>query len=241
MENQTVKIFPNSESISNELAELIQSKVSNLKYDEYFTLAVSGGETPKQIFEYLSQNHSYTIDWEKVKIFWTDERCVPPGDKDSNYKMAYESFISKISIQNKNIFRIYGENDPSKEAIRYSETIKDNVQLINGLPVFDLMLLGVGEDGHTASIFPNQIHLFYSNEYCVVAKHPQTFQSRITLSGKVINNSKQIAFIVTGFKKAPIIARVINNTNTQTLPAQLVLPSNGKLFWLIDSKAAQLL
>ncbi len=176
-----------------------------------------------------------------MKIFFGDERCVPPDSEESNYKMANESLFKNISIPKENIFRIKGENDPIKETKRYEEVLKSNLLSLNGIPQFDLILLGLGEDGHTASIFPNQVNLFYSARLCEVAVHPQTKQKRITLTGKIINNAKHVVFLITGKNKANILSKIIDLNNSQGVyPASLVNPKNGKLTWFLDLEASKM-
>ncbi|MCX6149346.1 MAG: 6-phosphogluconolactonase [Ignavibacteriales bacterium] len=242
MKKQKIKIFPSIEKLAINSAEFLKSKIEKIPDGNFFTMALSGGSTPKQIFKYISENYSGKINWNKIKLFWVDERCVPPDHIDSNYKMIYDSFLVKVPIPEKNIFRIHGEANPNEEAKRYAEIIKDNVQRENNVPSFDLVLLGLGEDGHTASIFPNQLGLFHSTDLCIVSKHPQTNQNRITLTGKIINNAKLIVFLVTGDNKARIASEIIEGQNsTKIFPAKLVIPSNGELIWMLDKTAAQLL
>ena len=196
-------------------------------------------QLPKGIFEYLAAHHQNTIGWHKVKFFWGDERCVPPTDSESNYKMAYESLLSRLQIPASNIFRIRGENDPQNEATEYSEIVKKQLPQTNKIPKFDLIMLGLGEDGHTASIFPNQKSLLESEKIYASAVHPETGQKRITLTGKVINNASTIVFIVTGNNKAKVVDEIINQKdNYKNYPASFILPHNGELYWLLDKSAA---
>lgn len=208
----------------------------------YFHLAISGGSTPKFLFDYLSLHYQNKIEWEKIKLFWVDERCVPPEHQDSNYKMAFDHLISKVNFAQANIFRIQGELNPELEAINYSQRMKHNVPLFNNLPRFDLILLGLGEDGHVASIFPGNLNLFKADNFCSVTCHPVIKQRRITINGNVINNANSIIFLVTGSNKALIFDAVINKRNDFIkLPAASVNPANGNLIWLVDSNTANLL
>lgn len=242
IKEQSIKMFKNIENLAESFAEFLQNKIDETPYDEFYSIALSGGSTPKKIFTYISENYVNQINWKKVKIFFGDERCVPPDDDESNYKMANESLLKNISIPKENIFRIKGENNPAEEAVRYEEILRNNLQQVNGISQFDLILLGLGEDGHTASIFPNQINLFYSARLCEVAIHPQTKQKRITLTGKVINNAKHIMFFVTGKNKAGILSKIINsNNNKNQFPASLVNPKNGTLTWFLDIEASKML
>lgn len=238
--NYKIQISKSIDELSEYFAQLLIDRVNNKKND--FHIALSGGSTPKSIFEYLAAHHQNTIHWNKVKFYWGDERCVPPTDSESNYKMADENLLSKVSIPKENIFRIKGESDPNEEAIRYSQLIKDNLKLINDTPIFDLIMLGLGEDGHTASIFPNHINLLQSDNICEVAIHPSSGQKRITLTGKTINNAHNIIFIVTGKNKSKIINDILNNKiESKNYPASFIKPMNGKLIWLLDNEAASLL
>ncbi|MEK6553505.1 MAG: 6-phosphogluconolactonase, partial [Bacteroidota bacterium] len=182
------------------------------------------------------------IQWKNICFFWVDERCVLPTDSDSNYGMTKQYLLDKIQIPAKNIYRIQGENDPLKEAERYSSVIKKIIPERNNLPSFDLTMLGMGNDGHTASIFPNQLHLIRSDKICDTAVHPLTFQKRITLTGTIINNSSQIIFFVTGKNKSKVVSDILNNSQkSNSFPASYIKPINGKLNWYLDKDAACLL
>jgi len=241
MKDQSIKIFPTVEKLAESFAELLQQNVEKTDDNDFYSIALSGGSTPNKIFRYLSENFDDKINWAKIKIFFGDERCVPPDDEESNYRMANESLLKNISIPKENIFRIKGENNPAKEASRYEEVLKSNLPSLKGIPQFDLILLGLGEDGHTASIFPNQLNLFYSARLCEVAVHPQTKQKRITLTGKIINNAKHVLFLVTGKNKASVLSKIIDvNISKSVYPASLVNPKNGKLNWFLDLEASKM-
>ena len=241
MNPKDIIILPTIEKLADFVATLLSEKIAEKKEGEYLTVALSGGSTPKKIFEYLSSHDTGLVNWKRIRFFWGDERCVPPEDNESNYKMARLSLFEKLHIPEENIFRVYGEADPGDEAVRYGKIIAENVTVENNLPRFDLMTLGIGEDGHTASIFPGNTGLFHSQYCCEVATHPQSGQKRITLTGPVINNSRNIIFIVTGSGKAKIIADVFQDNKETLYPASLVRPVNGNLTWLLDSDAAKLL
>jgi 6-phosphogluconolactonase len=240
--DQSIKIFSTLDKLVGSFAEFLKQQAENTSEDESFSIALSGGSTPKKIYTYLSDNFEDKINWAKFKIYFGDERCVPPDNEESNYRMANESLLKNISIPKGNIFRIKGENDPVKEATRYNEILKKTLTSVNGIPQFDLILLGLGEDGHTASIFPNQVNLFYSARLCEVAVHPQTKQKRITLTGKIINNAKHVVFLVTGKTKANILSKIIDVNNYKNkFPASLVNPVNGNLTWFLDMDASKML
>lgn len=207
-----------------------------------FSIALSGGSTPKAIFDYLAMNYQTKIDWNKIRFFWGDERCVPPDHPDSNYLMTFEHLFDKIKIPEQNIFRVDGDNKPESEAQRYSEVIIKNVPLVSNIPSFDLIMLGLGEDGHTASIFPDSIDLINDKRICAVSHHPELCQKRITITGTIINNAKKIVFLVTGEKKSEMIDIVLNKKEGfEKLPSAHINPTNGELIWLLDKGAAKLI
>lgn len=201
-------------------------------------IALSGGNTPKLLFEVLAENYKNEIDWQKVNFYWVDERCVPPNDFESNFGMTEKYLLSKIEIPVENVHRVLGENESANEAIRYSEVLKNNLKIKNDLPEFDLTLLGMGDDGHTASIFPDQMGILNSNEICAVAVHPVTGQKRITLTGRVINNSDSVYFLVTGKSKSEIIKIIFEKKNGYLkFPAAHIELTNGELNWYLDKEA----
>ena len=235
--NYKIQISESVDKLSDQFALLLIDKVNKSKNN--FNIALSGGSTPKNIFEYLGAHHQNTIGWHKVKFFWGDERCVPPTDSESNYKMAYEALFSRLQIPASNIFRIRGENDPQNGAKEYSEIVKKQLPQTNKIPKFDLIMLGLGEDGHTASIFQNQKSLLESEKIYATAVNPETGQTRITITGRVINNASTIVFIVSGNNKAQVVDEIINQKdNYKNYPASFIQPHNGELYWLLDKSAA---
>jgi 6-phosphogluconolactonase len=225
------------EELSEQFAQLLLNKLNESK--NYFHVALSGGSTPKIVYKYLSENYRSKIDWGKIKLFWGDERCVPPDHPESNYKMANDNLISRVNIPQENIFRIHGEVNPSDEVTNYSNILLANISVRANLPEFDLILLGLGEDGHTVSIFPNSLNLFNEEAICAVAEHPITHQKRITLTGRVINNAKQVIFLVTGESKSNVADIILNKKyGFEKLPAYRVNPSHGELIWLMDEAAS---
>ena len=207
------------------------------------SIALSGGNTPKALFDFWVAQHKNDIDWNKIKFFWGDERCVPPNDEQSNYKMTKEHLFDFLPIPEKNIFRIKGEDDSELEAKRYSEILQNELDSVGGVPSFDIVMLGMGDDGHTASIFPNRIDLWESPEICLVASHPQSGQKRVSLSGKTINAAQNVAFLVTGKNKAEKVKAIIENRTEaeKVYPAAKVAPISGNLLWFLDEEAANLL
>ena len=205
-------------------------------------IALSGGSTPKIVFDVLAAEYGHDINWSNIHFYWGDERCVPPDDSDSNYKMTVEHLFSKIEVPKENIHRILGENDPEGEAMRYANLLEINMDRVEGIPQFDLVILGMGDDGHTASIFPHEIELWNADDHCVVATHPESGQQRVSINGKVINTSKEVAFLVTGQGKAEKVEIITQKKEGfEMYPASLVQPTSGKLVWFLDTAAADLL
>lgn len=239
----SVRIFPNSGELAATLAEEIVRRITHSANSERnYSIALSGGSTPELLYSILGDEYSDAVPWDFIRIFWGDERCVPPDSTESNFGMAKRLLLDKIDIPESNIHRMMGEEDPLKEAIRYSAEISSLLPLRDGLPVFDLQIMGIGEDGHTASVFPGFLDLFSSSEVCAVTVHPGSGQRRITLTGSVINNSEAVVFLVEGKGKAETVARIIrNDAESAGYPASFVRPVYGSLDWFLDEDAAALL
>ena len=159
-----------------------------------FHIALSGGSTPKILFELLADEYEEEIEWEKVHFWWGDERCVPPTDDDSNYKMTKERLFDHISIPKSNIHRVLGENNPVDEAIRYGKLVDDSLPVSKGQPAFDLIMLGMGGDGHTASIFPHEMELLNNKATCAVATHPESGQKELPSMDEPFKMPKRFVF-----------------------------------------------
>ena len=232
---------PNISNTKQELAQDFSGYLATLLASkETAHIALSGGSTPKVVFDELAENFTEDIDWGKIHLYWGDERCVPPTNADSNYKMTMDHLISKISIPDENIHRIRGEADPRDEAERYAGLLQAKLPKKNGVPQFDLVILGMGDDGHTASIFPHEIGLWHSKKHCEVAVHPDSGQKRISITGSLINHAAAVAFLVTGENKAEKVGEILGKRgNYQKYPASLVHPKSGGLLWFLDKAAAQ--
>lgn len=244
--NPEVYIFTHPQVMAESLAEEFYRYVLNQFMNRNnLYIALSGGNTPRMFFEILSEFDSQKrnkIEWKKIHFFWGDERCVPHKHPDSNYGNANKVLFSKIDIPPKNIYPINGEIDPDLECENYSQLIKKNVPSSTGTPVFDWIFLGIGDDGHTASLFPNQMELISSEKICVRAVHPETKQLRITLTAKTINMAKRITFLATGKEKQEVIKQILNKEATaKKYPAAKISPENGRLDWYLDSIAAELI
>lgn len=232
-----VKIYKDKKEVAKEFSSYLANFISNR---EIVHIALSGGSTPKIVFDTLASEYADKIDWSKIHFYWGDERCVLPTDEQSNYKMTVDHLFSKINIPDENIHRVLGENNPTGEAMRYANLLEINLDRVDEIPQFDLIILGMGDDGHTASIFPHEIELWNADDHCVVATHPDSGQQRVSINGKVINKAKEVAFLVTGESKAEKVTEIINQTgNYKTYPASLVKPESNKLVWFLDQSAAK--
>lgn len=239
---RSVKIFPTPYELAEKFAEeLVRTITESATNKRPFTVALSGGSTPELLFSVLSNNFSGYATWKHVQFFWGDERCVPPDDPESNYGMTKRLFLDKIKIPPANIHRIMGEENPAEEVVRYSNEIVHFTREREGLPQFDLIILGLGEDGHTASIFPGNYKLLNSDKICEIAIHPVSSRLRITITGRVINNAEKVVFLVTGANKAGIVSAIIENQGTVDYPAAHIEPRTGVLKWYLDDAAAKLI
>jgi 6-phosphogluconolactonase len=202
------------------------------------TVALSGGSTPKHLYSLLAlPDYKDRIPWKNVQLFWGDERCVPPDHSESNFRMAQEALLSRIQIPAENIHRMSGEIQPQAAAAEYEKELQKFFGLNSGgLPRFDLILLGIGEDGHTASLFPGS-NALNETKRLVVAPFIEKLKSfRLTLTLPVLNNAANLGFLVAGPSKADAVKQAFSGSSD--LPAARVQPVNGKLTWLITRDAA---
>lgn len=237
-----IRIFENSEKLAAALAESFGTAVNQAtRANRDFFVALSGGSTPALLFQKLaSAPYRENIAWQNIHFFWGDERCVPSDHPESNYGMTRKNLLDHIAILDENIHRIFGENPPEDEAKRYASEIKRWLPLTQtGWPEFDWIMLGLGEDGHTASIFPGSAVMEDRDNIYAVAIHPATGQQRITLTLPAINQARRISFLVTGENKAKIVAKVLSKN--EPLPAALVQPIHGILEWYLDVYAGELM
>jgi len=208
-----------------------------------FTVALSGGSTPKALYSLLASNYA-SFAWDRVFLFFGDERHVPPTDAESNYRMVNESLLTKIVIPAANVFRVKAENsDAAAAAADYETQLKTFFELEAGVqnedfPRFDLILLGIGPDGHTASLFPDSEGLKEKSRL-VIANWIEKFKTfRISFTFPVLNNAREVMFMAAGADKADIVHQVLEAKNAPEFPSQRVQPSDGKLLWMLDEAAA---
>jgi 6-phosphogluconolactonase len=230
------KIFPTAEQVVESLANDMKA-FSELGRPVHISL--SGGSTPKMLFKLLSTDtYATSIQWNNLHFWWGDERCVAPDDAESNYGEANALLFSKVNLPVENIHRIRGEEEPKAEAERFAQEMADVIPTENGTPVFDWILLGVGADGHTASLFPGQTD-YQDENLSVLASHPESGQIRVSKTAKVLEAAKRISYLVLGAGKVEIV-KEIHTTPASELPypAAKIQSKAGETEWYLDSDAA---
>lgn len=233
-----VKVFPNEESVAQAAAEIfIEQFKKAMICSNKFSVVLSGGHTPAKTYELLAKEpFTSQVNWRHVNVFWGDERCVPNTDWRSNYKMAFETLLSHVSIPTRQIHSIPLSNEPHKAAVEYENILREYFG--KTMPLFDLVFLGLGNDGHTASLFPNSTSLNEKVRWTTYLKNSGEDFSRITLTPQILNRTKMAIFLVTGQDKAEILKKVLADGNpSETFPARLIRPIKGELVWLVDSAA----
>lgn len=242
MTQSKINISNNYEDLCEKVTQEILA-FSNKKFltQEKFTIVLSGGSTPKGIYRCMaSAPYLDKFNWERMYFFWGDERGVPPEDQRSNFRMVSEALLAKVKIPSGNIHPIQTKNGDIKDsACLYEETIRDFFKLKkDGIPSFDLILLGLGHDGHTSSLFPGNPALLVKDHLVVAASQKGTAEERITLTLPVINHADMVFFLVSGQEKADIVHEVLEDKNKNILPAKQINPGHGKLTWFLDKAAA---
>jgi 6-phosphogluconolactonase len=221
--------------------EVIRAATDAVAQRGRFAIALSGGSTPKNLYTLIAANASASLPWDRMFFFWGDERHAPPDHPDSNYRMAYEALLSKIPIPPGNVFRIPAENpDAAAAAEAYEQMLRKFFALAPGeFPRFDLILLGLGPDGHTASLFPETAALQEKSRLAVANWVEKLKTSRITFTLPVLNAARCIAFLVSGTDKAGVLHEVLEgNAPGEKYPSKLVRPGDGKVIWFVDRAAA---
>lgn len=234
-----IQIFSDSKNLARGAAEYLLARSGEAVAQKgFFTVALSGGSTPKILYELLADAHEpfhAQVPWSRTHFFWSDERHVPPDHPDSNYRMAHEAMLSRVPVPESNVHRVRSENPNADEAAaEYEQTL---LQLTKqALPQLDLILLGLGNDGHTASIFPGSEVLDETKRLVVAPWVEKLNTYRITMTLPLLNNGAAVVFLVSGAEKAEIVKKVIEGP--KLYPAQAVQPTHGQLLWLLDSLAA---
>jgi 6-phosphogluconolactonase len=204
-----------------------------------FAVALAGGSTPKATYEVLARDYTNELDWSRVHVFFGDERTVPPDDEDSNYRMAYETLLSHVPVGS--VHRMRGELPPDEAAAAYEEELRAFFGQVD-VPRFDLILCGLGEDGHTLSLFPETAALDVNDRWVVANPVLKLGTTRLTLTIPVLNASRAVTFLVAGESKAEALKEVLEgDADPRAYPAKLVRPESRDLTWMVDRAAARLL
>jgi 6-phosphogluconolactonase len=228
-----IKAYSDKEALAHGAARMLVEQFEIvMTQSKRFSLVLSGGATPNRTYEVLCEDpYRKQIDWSKVHVFWGDERCVPSTDSMSNYGLAKRILLAKVPIPNQQIHPILNTLKPHSAAADYEATLRSYFG--NSAAQFDFVFLGLGKDGHTASLFPNSSALNESSRWVTHLQNPTEDFARITLTPQIINQAKKVVFLVIGNDKADILKKVLQDTEPQNLlPARLIRPVNGKLVWL---------
>ena len=233
------RVFETPDQVVNSLAETMREMSQQ---GRPIHISLSGGSTPKLLFKTLAQAPFATsINWQNLHFWWGDERCVEPTDPESNFGEANELLFKHVALPSENIHRILGEADPEQEVVRFANEMDKVIPHKHGLPAFDWILLGMGADGHTASLFPHQTD-FNDQRLAVIATHPESGQKRISKTARLLENADRITYLVLGEGKAKILKEISEHSADELpYPAAKIQTQFGQTEWFLDSAAAQLL
>lgn len=236
----TVRIFKGVDELSRVAAEIFVALATQaIRERGRFLVAFSGGSTPRALYRLLARE---LIDWTRVHVFWGDERLVPPEDPESNYGQAREVLLKHIPIPSENIHRVASELEPGDAAKDYARVLKDFAAPPLNWPHFDLILLGMGEDGHTASLFPGSSVDVTEPVIAVTAEYQGRPAQRVTVTPLVFNAARQVIFLATGANKAVTLNRVFNDYNSlEQYPTKRIQPTDGNVIWMVDEAAGSAL
>jgi len=244
--SRSVDVFSSPETLARAAAaRFVESAASAIAAHGRFVVALSGGSTPRACFDLLATpEFSAHVDWSNVHIAWGDERCVPPNDAQSNFRMASDALLSHVPIRAQNVHRMFGELEPAEAALQYEHTLRALFSTSTGAPQhiagarFDLVLLGLGTDGHTASLFPRGRSVRETERWVTAEFGTSVNMWRLTLTPPIINAAARVLFLVAGADKAAVLQRVWHDAiNVDLLPAQAVRPSHGELHWMVNQGA----
>ena len=242
-----VDVFPTHDALMRAAAELfVAASIESIGAADRFAVALSGGSTPQSLYALLATDaYATRVDWSRVHIFWGDERSVPPSSPESNYRMTRAALLARVPVPAANVHRIRGEDEPAAAAAAYERKLRELFATPVGEPRtttgarFDLVLLGLGKDGHTASLFPRSAAVRETRRWAVAEDLADLSMSRVTLTPVVINAAAEIAFLVCGREKSATLKRVLEGpSEPDALPAQAIAPRAGRLRWLVDADAA---
>jgi 6-phosphogluconolactonase len=232
-----IQVYPTLPDLAKAARDLIiRAGIDSLQVKGHFSIVLAGGSTPSPVYKLLADVPISRFDWSKVHFFWGDERCVPPDHPESNYHMAKEILLKHIAVPEANIHRISGELNPFQAATNYQTHLES---FFDGSPGFDLTLLGMGDDGHTASLFPGTDAICEKNHWVIAHRIMKLKAWRISMTPVILNKSKLTLFMVAGENKASTLQNVLEgNYQPEIYPAQIIQPETGSLTWMVDQKAA---
>ena len=236
-----LEVLDGLNAVATRAADLFVRRAQEARGTGRFTVALSGGSTPKAFHTLLAAPpYRDQVDWSQMQFYWGDDRTVAPDDPDSNFRMARETLLDKLPIREAQIHRIHTELDSTAAATLYEDELRQDFHLAPGqLPRLDLIYLGMGPDGHTASLFPHTAALHSTDRLVTTNYVPKLSTTRITLTAPVLNNAATVAFLVAGTDKADALAAVLEGPrDPDTYPSQRIAPTEGDLFWLVDRAAA---
>jgi 6-phosphogluconolactonase len=235
-----IRIFKDSDALSVAAAEIfVRTAAEAIRARGRFLVALSGGGTPSGLYRLLAgKPYRQQVDWPGIFVFWGDERCVPPDGAGSNFRQASDVFLSQVPIPDENILRIQGELEPAEAAKSYLRTLERFASPPLAWPRFDLALLGMGDDGHTASLFPGSPVDASAPVLAVIANYQDRPANRVTLTPLVLNSARKALFLVAGESKAVALSHVLSEVSMpEQYPAQRIRPTDGQVIWLVDEAA----
>lgn len=235
----TIEVAPDHEASSRRAAEIIARAVAKQPAPERFAFVIPGGSGPRRLFELLAEGFPDPLPWSRIHVFWSDERCVPPDDPQSNYGAARRLLLSRAPVPESNVHRILGEASPAEAAAAYRRELSEFFGA--ALPAFDLALLGLGRDGHTCSLFPGS-PLLQSDRAVEPADSPEGVRHRVTLTPAALAGCRTVVFLVSGAEKARPVAETLEGPEEPgRFPARAIRPDGGRVLWLLDAAAASAL
>ena len=240
--SKNIHAYPNKEKLVTATAELVAGSIEHtIQQNGLCNMALSGGNTPGGVFSLLaSSDYRDRVDWNRLHLFWGDERMVPPEHQDSNYRLVQETLLDHINIPDENVHRMRGEIVPDESAAEYAELLHNHFAV--SPPCFDLMLLGLGADGHTASLFPETDAVEECEKHAVAVFVPKLDAWRVTLTLPVLNAARKILFLVSGKSKSEMVQRIVSNKQpAKEIPATMVKLQNGEIHWMLDSESMVLI
>jgi 6-phosphogluconolactonase len=237
-----VRIFDSDQEVAAEAAEfLVWLGEQGIQERGRFRLALSGGSTPKRLYRVLASEYARRLKWVQVEFYFSDERCIPPHHEESNFRMADETLLGPLAIAAEQVCRVRGEDEPEKAAAAYESVIRERFKIGHEeQPMFDLVLLGLGDDGHTASLFPGSPSIREATRLVMASQSPRGVRDRVTFTPPLINHARTVMFLVAGAGKAAAVRTVLEDKTIDPMqcPAKVIQPVNGRLVWFLDQRAA---